>query len=287
MSITVPSSQKEFFDLTFSNEPPSYYFLILEWDQLELRACWYHQNKNLVTGFASYALKAGSLTDALKSLLNEHSFLHSEFQQTIISVRSSNYSIVPRSLTTTNQEELFQTTNEFDADRETLLTYPLVNLRANVVYALDEDVQKTLQEQFFHAVLVPHVAPRIEASFNRMKASGLSTLMLAHVSQEHIDVIAFDHDKLVLSNSFYQQGKEDIAYYVLYSAEVLGINPEQVTLTLSGDVSLGDEAWKMLSSYWKTMELAQAAPHVTISEKLENYPKASFDYLTQSLLCAS
>lgn len=287
MSISAPSSQKEFFDLTFSNEPASYYLLILEWDQLELRACWYHQNKNLVTGFASYTLKSGSLEDALKSLLSEHSFLHSEFHQTIVSVRSSNYSIVPRSLNTNSQEELFRTTNELDADHETLLSYPLVNLRANVLYAVDADALKTLQEKFFHAVLIPHVAPRIEASLNRMKASGLSSLMLTHVSGEHIDVIAFDHDKLVLANSFYQQGKEDIAYYVLYSAEVLGLNPEQVTLTLSGDVSIGDESWKMLSSYWKTMELAQAAPHVKISDKLENYSKSNFDYLTQSLLCAS
>lgn len=287
LSIATHSSTKEFFDLTFSNEPASYYFLVLEADELWLRACWYHQSKNLITGYAEYPLKTGHLKDALESLLKDHPFLNSEFHQTIVSVRTSNYVLVPRSMEGTDHEALFTTTNTFDRDKEVLLTYPLVNLRAHVLFGLEQETQHALKSAFFHASIVPHVAPRIEDAYNRMKSGSLKNLVLTHVSADHVDVIAFMDQKLVLTNSFFQHGKEDIAYYVLYSAEVLGIHPEEVTLSVSGQIAIGDEVWQMLSSYWKKIELANALEHVTVSTKLEHYPKAKFDYLTQSLLCAS
>lgn len=281
------SENAEHFDLTFSNEPASGYILLLELDNHLLKACWYHQSKKLITGFAQYELIAGSFENSLNSLLQSHGFLKSEFHQTIISVRSPNYSLIPRSADDINNQDWFDLSNKLDKENEVLLEQNLVNLRSTVLFALDSDKERNLKFSFLNTIVIPHVAPLIEHAMNELRHSISKTKMLVHISPEHLDVLIFRDEKLHLCNSFFQSGKEDIAYYVLYSAEVIGIDPEKVILELSGNISIGDENWLMLSNYWKSISIIKPLTEIQISENLGSYNQGSFDYLTLSLLCAS
>lgn len=279
--------QSEFFDLSFSTEPASYYYLLAEIDRTHFRACWYHQNKGLVTGFATYPLPPGELKFSIPKLINNYPFLASDFKQCIISLRTDNYVLTPRTNEKHNKTELFKVTNQFNEEAELLSEAMLINAPASITYALPIALDEVVRKTFFNSILVPHVAPRIESALNDIRLTHEINRIHIHVSAAHVDVIAIKNSKLHLCNSFFQSGKEDIAYYVLYCADVLDIDPSLCTLQVSGMIEPKDECWSLLNLYWKQLEIVPIATEIKVSQRLDGYPGALFNYLTQSLLCAS
>jgi len=287
LSAATASAQREFFDLAYSSEPASYYYLLLEIDARQLKACWYHLSKNLVTGFASYPLDSEHPGKLFAKLLSDHPFLKSEFKQTVITVRSHNYALIPKTHESPDRQALFEITNTFQPENQVLLSHDLINLKASVNFAIGTEWAEVIRHTFFHPVIVPHIAPRIENALNTLKSGETKDMVLAHVSPEHVDVLVFRDQKLCLANAFFQSGKEDIAYYLLYCCEVLGVDPERVPLHISGETERGSGTWSLLSDYWKHFSAAQRLEYVKVSPKLDGYPAAGFDYITQNLLCAS
>ncbi len=277
---------KEFFDLTYSDEPASYYILSLEIDDNGVKAFWYHRNKNLVTGFAEYPFQKGSIKEAIQNLVQEHPFLRSDFEQTIVSIRTENFALIPNIIESSEDLDLFQVTNEFNGETDSLRSYSLINLKARILFSISKELEEAIYKAFIHVNIIPHVAPRIEFALNDLKSKIASELILAHISSDRVDVLIFRNNKLALCNSFYQTSKEDLVYYTLYCAEILEITPQKHHLVLSGDIAIGDENWKVISSYWKKLKIASGLENIDVSNQLNITENARFDYLTHSLLCA-
>ncbi|HAW20665.1 MAG TPA: hypothetical protein DCX14_10820 [Flavobacteriales bacterium] len=279
-------SELELFDLTYSDEAASNYILLLEVEPSNIRACWYHQSKNLVTGFASYSLKEKNLDSAIASLLQAHPFLASAFDQMIITVKTDNYMLAPADLNLANIEETYSVTNEFDAESQVLQSHRLIGMNANIHYACDAELIAAIERQFQHKTIVPHIAPMIEAELSRLKSSEIKTRAVLHIWDNTLDLRFYQDGELHLANSFFQTGSEDIAYYLLYCAEVSQLDTKTVRLSVSGNVKIGDETWNLVSSYWNKLDLIEGLSNIEISDKLEPREKGAYDYLTNSLLCA-
>lgn len=287
LTTTAATAPTSHFDPAFSNANAADYLLLLELDDHTLRACRFNKTKNLVTGFAAYTLADGSLEGAINTVLNEHPALRSEFDQCVVAVRTANYALVPKLAAADDAQKLFTLTNTFDADTDILLEHHLVGERATVLYAVGGETERVLKSAFMHCKLVPHIAPRIEEQLEKLKNSAGKNAVVAHVSGEHVDIQTYRDGKLHMANSFFQTGKEDVAYYILYTSEVLDIDPESTPLWLSGHITPADECWKMLSGYWKNIALAMPSDRTRISPAIGSYAHAQFDHLTHLLLCAS
>lgn len=289
MTTAIPTADAEYFDLRYSNEPASYYVLILEIDRPYVRALWYHRAKNLVTGFASYRIPSADAEASGRGgwleLLQRKPFLRSEFEQTVVMVRTENYQVTPRVI----QEEsasLFEIANS-KGETQMMLFHDLVNMRAGVRWATDKELVARVSDRLAHALAIPHIAPILEHAHNALKHRINRTGVFVHISAQQADVLVFEDRQLKLCNSFYQSGAEDVAYYVLYCAEVLGIQPETEPLWLSGQVKPGDSTWSLLGAYWKTIHAAPALSGIEISNALGDYPPSMYHHLTYGLLCAS
>ncbi len=285
LTAPVPATS-EFFDLTYSDEPASNYILLLEIASKSVKASWYHKSKNLITGFAKYPIEIGSATNGIESLLKSYPFLGSDFAQTIISLFTHNCQIFPLGVGIKTGEEIFSLTNELNAESDQLLNHELVSGQTILQYTASRKLVVEINRCFSKSLLIPHLAPRIEDGLIRLKKSILTNQLSAHIEDDHITIIAFENRQLILSNSFYQTGKEDVAYYILYVAEVLGFDSEKTNLHLSGQIKIGDDKWNILSAYWKRIKIAEALLGIDLSGQIHSRPQGEFDYLTQQLLCA-
>ncbi len=279
---TLASEKEEFFDLTYSNEPASYYYLILEVESQQVKAAWFHSTKNLFTGFASYPFSG-----SFKSLIENHPFLASEFKEVLVCVSTANYLVSPKNILDGTAHDLFQLSNAFDRENQVLRTTGLVNIKSEVIHPIAMELESEIASSFKHVKILSHIAPRIEHEMNTMRTLQASSAVYAHVSAEFIDIRIYANGKLHLANAFYQTGEEDIAYYLLYSAEVMEINAEKTSLVLSGNVKIGDASWNLLSKYWKNLSLVKPLSRIEISEKLSGNNAAPYFHLTHALLCAS
>jgi len=278
-----PSSTEEYFDLSFSEEPASYYYLLLTIDQEWVHAAWYHSTKNLITGFARYPYQ-----NSLKTLIEQHPYLRSEFKEVIVGVQKENYLVYPKYVLDGANPNIFQLTNAFDEDHESLMSSELVSLQASIAFTAPSELITEIYDAFKHVKVISHVQPRIEQEFSAWRKTSAGRPMFSvHIWNDQLDIRAYKDGKIYLANTYFQSGKEDIAYYILYASELLEIDPEEAQLILSGKVEIGDPAWLLLAQYWKRMEIAQPLESIKISDHLTDFSHPCFDHLTHALLCVS
>lgn len=280
---------EEYFDLSFAKEPASSYLLLLQLTKSHIKACWYHINKNLVTGFAKYALdQTRNQQDTLTKVLEHHPFLRSEFHQCVVSIDYGESVILPDAIAGSLDElDMKFQFNPTAESAPSFKRHDLVNINANIEFELPQWLDLWLKNQLSNPLPIPSAAPFIEWSFNHLKSSASHALSLLKVNEDSLDLFLFNNNQLCLSNRFPQSTPEDIAYYLLYSSEVVGIDPEKCPLIICGNVSLGDEAWKLIATYWKDMAMMESLKRIDISSEIPPAAQRSFADLTLSLLCAS
>ncbi len=280
------STASEYFDLNYANEPASFYYLILSLERSRVKACWYHFAKNLITGYATYELGADHPEESLQKLLATKAFLKAEFKEVIVLLETPSFCLVPNLLKDYNAEELLSLTHQVN-DSEQILSRNLVNLKARALFSAQPEVLDLIENTWSKQQILPFQIPLIEEALNQLKRKEKKHRVIAVIHEEHLSIMAFKNGQLVLTNSYFQSGKEDIAYYLLYAAEVLDIDPENVPLSLGGNIQKKDETWKLLANYWKSIRVLKELSHLKMGKKVQQAPSTNYAFLTHALLCAS
>ena len=70
-----------------------------------------------------------------------------------------------------------------------------------------------------------------------------------NVCNNNFEIVVLKNHKLELFNCFNFATKEDFIYYILFTAEQLNLNPEEIQLTLLGDIEKSSELYDILYKY--------------------------------------
>lgn len=283
MLANTPKGNQHFYDTSLAHESATLQYLLLELDDNKLKTCAYHLTKSKVVGFSLLELSGNALD--MKGALSSDQKLNQNFEQTLVTVRCNNYALVPRTYLGDDKAEVFKLTNTYDEHTEVLLQHSLVNLRADILFTLPIKKLDAINSSFARVAVLPHIAPRIEHELNQSNKENTDRILI-HLSAEWLDVIIIQNGKLALSNSFYIASKEDVAYYTLFCAEALKMDPEKTPLIYSGLFGADHQALELLKKYWFDLSPAKLLHNAQISSEMPSYEHAQFDYLTQTLLCA-
>ena len=88
----------------------------------------------------------------------------------------------------------------------------------------------------------------IEKLFNGYKNLE-GVFCFVNVSKNNLEIVVLKDKKLELFNSFTFNTKEDFIYYILFTAEQLNLNPEELNLVLLGDIEETSELYTILYHY--------------------------------------
>ena len=69
-----------------------------------------------------------------------------------------------------------------------------------------------------------------------------------------LNITIFKDEKLVFSNAFLFNTKEDVLYYILFTFEQLKISTDSVEVKLYGHVVKNEELYKLLYDYIRNIE---------------------------------
>mgnify|MGYP000342005776 CR=1 FL=1 len=78
-----------------------------------------------------------------------------------------------------------------------------------------------------------------------------------NIHDSFFQVVIINTGELILYNSFEFQTKEDFIYYVLFTFEQLELNPEEVSITLLGNISENDGLYSILYKYVRHVEFGK------------------------------
>ena len=79
--------------------------------------------------------------------------------------------------------------------------------------------------------------------------------MFINVNATYFDLVVTQQKELLLYNRFEYQTKEDFIYYILFTAEQLGLNPEHFECTLMGSIREDDSLYVMAYKYIRNVSL--------------------------------
>lgn len=77
--------------------------------------------------------------------------------------------------------------------------------------------------------------------------------MYVNVSKTALDIVVLENNKLLLSNTFSYNSKEDFIYYILFVAEQLNIDANYFPLYFMGQITLKSDTYKTTYTYIKNV----------------------------------
>jgi hypothetical protein len=82
--------------------------------------------------------------------------------------------------------------------------------------------------------------------------------MFVNVSKTSLDIVVLENEKLLLSNTFSYNSKEDFIYYVLFVAEQLNLDVQEFPLFLMGEINLKSKMYKITYKYIKNVSFLES-----------------------------
>lgn len=194
-----------------------------------------------------------SLTANIKQALLDNDFLKSPFKRTNILIATTNYTSVPFELFEDDFIESIYYHNHPRAHNEIVFYNILNHSNVAMLFTIDKSTHTLLTEQFPNARIFASISPVME-HFSRKSRLGNSRKLYAYLQKKTIDIIAFDHGRLLFINSFPNRGGSDCSYFILNVWKQLNLDQERDELHLVGNIQekekLTDELKKFLKQVY-------------------------------------
>jgi hypothetical protein len=101
------------------------------------------------------------------------------------------------------------------------------------------------------------------------------------------DIVVTKANRLILFNSFRYQSSEDFIYYILFTCEQLGLNPENVSLQFAGEIEKTSAAYFITSKYIRNINFATRPDIYQFSYGFDKVAQHFYYSLFSQPLCVS
>ncbi|WP_299886449.1 DUF3822 family protein [uncultured Lacinutrix sp.] len=107
-----------------------------------------------------------------------------------------------------------------------------------------------------------HFSTILIESLLAIEKNSNDTKLYINVNTNHFEIIALKEGKLLLYNTFEYITNNDFIYYILFTAEQLGFNPETLNLVFLGDIKEGDNLYNIVYKYIR---------HVSFGSRMDTF----------------
>lgn len=217
-----------------------------------LSFCILQRETNTIVALKNYnfdkKLNPIELLDRLKHLFNTESILQNSFESVVIIHDNALSTLVPKALF---NADCLSDYLKFNAKilKSDFITFDTININDSVnVYVPYININNFIYDKF-GSFTFKHVSTiLIEQILLIEKHSNIPKVYI-NVSKNHFEIVVVNASELKLYNSFEYHTKEDFIYYVLFTAEQLKLNPENLNLIFIGDIDTKNELYLIAYKY--------------------------------------
>ena len=207
------------------------------------------------------------------------------FKSVHVAVVNEWATLVPSALFRTEDAEKYFQFNFSAADvnihSEKIAAYDLVT-----VFACTKSLEETLNRIFDSPVLHHHSTSLLEGIHLAIKRTNDKTL-LVNVRSGFIDVLITEGKKLIFMNSFPCRNSDDLCYYVMYVCDRLQLNPEMISMYLTGDIQEESTEYQLLYRYIRNIKFFAGPAVFDFSYVFKEIPGHIYFNLFSLALCES
>lgn len=177
-----------------------------------------------------------SLTANLKQAFRNLEWLSYTYRNVNVLIADRRFTFLPLEYFEDEQAEVIFYHNHKKRENE-LIQYNILHKNNIVVlFSMDKSTYSFLQERYPNIKFYSQSSPLIEI-FSTKSRLGNNNKLYVHLRKDALDLYAFEHNQLILGNSFPGHTTADRIYYLLYIWKNLGFEQERDELHLTGILS--------------------------------------------------
>lgn len=222
------------------------------------------------------------LKRAIKFNLSEENL--ADIKSVHVSYANNLYSLVPQEYFSEDQLTDYLKFNTKILKTDFIAYDELKNLEANCVYIPYTNINNYLFEQFGEFNYNHSSTLFIDTCLAEVKNINKEEVVFVQVQPSRFDICCFKNGKLLLANSFEYFTAEDFIYFVLFTAEQLKLNTENLQLLLSGSIKETDDTYNYLYTYVKEISFFNTS---YLTEKINNLSQKAINPKQNLLLLSN
>lgn len=187
--------------------------------------------------------------EILEQVVRSHEWLSLPYRSIKILFENPTSTLIPASLFSENDIELYARFNFLLPDDHTCLNNHIKSIDAYLIYYISSKLTKKIQQLFPGYKLSSASANLIEALILNYKNVGYGKRMFVNVKKTFLDIAIIEDKKVLFFNTFSYQSVEDFIYYIIFVIEQLNINPEHIDLTFSGIIDKKSKLFETAYTY--------------------------------------
>lgn len=231
-----------YHDDNFSLKQAQDYSLLIQIDKASFSYAVTDQNK-LIAWAENHSLDELSDPQELLDLLS------AKYKQVIIGLPANNFTLVPQGLFSPDHVTDFA--RFLDVKPNEKISAQLLDDDNAIVYKTDETIINAAEEFGLHNTVFSSKGWIAAIAKN----SPADKDLYLNVGRNNVEIAAFNSGKLRFYNKFEFQNNHELAYFTALVIDELNLQPADVQIYLSGDVSVDDQKGTYLSEFFGKVQI--------------------------------
>tara|TARA_Y100000739_G_scaffold226563_1_gene234305 strand:- start:1429 stop:2280 length:852 start_codon:yes stop_codon:yes gene_type:complete len=207
-----------------------------------------------------------------------------QYGKVSISIANTLFSIIPKALFNKESIHLYLKTNS-QVNETYDYKYQVIEKEGIVIcYSIPKNLNDWIKKVFPTAKLTHEIAVVIESVLRDFYSLSEDKVII-NLHKDYFDIVFLAKGKLEFANSFRFSEKEDLLYYVLFTFEQLGINPDLIEVFLIGEIKKGGQEHQLLFQYIKNLHFGFRNKNIKIAGGLNELPNHYLYTLFNQSLC--
>lgn len=262
------------FDKALEAEASEYFSLSIQLSLDGFSFCVFDTQKNKFLGLQSFRFSdvdnESALCQVLDELISSISLLNVSYQKTSIMIESRRSTLIPEALFDEERQRELLGFNHKVMPEDIMKNDQLTIAGARNIWAFHPLLAEIIKKYFPTANISHHSSALIEGVLRQYKCKDKH--IFVHLRKNCFDIMVFQQEKLLFYNVFNFKTREDFVYYIIYVSEQLGLNPDSVQLTLSGEIMKVSSLQEIAFKYIRNIDFAQRSSAVDYSYVFDDIP---------------
>ena len=195
----------------------------------------------------------------IEKAYEEDVFLEQPFKEVKLLFSNELYSLVPEKLFREENASDYLKFNARILETEFVAHDPLPEQGLVNVYIPYTNISNYFFEKYGEFEYQHCVSVLVRAFLEADKNMSAGTRVYLNRNASGYDLVVIRKGKLLFSNSFMCDTKEDFIYYLLFTAEQLELDPEEFELVLLGNITENSDYYKMAYTYIRNISFLKTS----------------------------
>ena len=192
----------------------------------------------------------------IETIFNTDAYLQNDFITVTVIHQNNLSTVVPNRFFDKKKMAFYLNFNVKTLATDFITFDDLEILKAKNVYVPYVNINNYLFQNFGEFEYKHHSTVLIEKLLKNTTTK--EKTMFVNVSKTSLDIVVLENKKLLLSNAFSYDSKEDFIYYVLFVAEQLNLDVQEFPLYLLGEITLKSKTYKITYKYIKNVSFLES-----------------------------